>query len=92
MSDLIVSSVKKILVQDLFLEIPESEMGLDDGLGSKLGLDSLGFVELRVQCERTFDIKVSDEEFAPENFRSIRQLAALIEQLQGPRGLKDGNQ
>ncbi|MFC5105620.1 acyl carrier protein [Kibdelosporangium philippinense] len=56
-------SIGSMLVTDLFVEIPEDRMTPDDRLRGDLGLDSLGFVELRVQCENTFGITISDAEF-----------------------------
>jgi acyl carrier protein len=75
--------IRKILNADLFVETPADEIGLDDSLRSTHGLDSLGFVELRVQCEDLFDIHIDDEEFTPENFQSVNAVAALVRKLQG---------
>lgn len=57
-------------------------MGLDDRLRGEFALDSLGFVELRVQCENKFGVSISDEDFSPENFTSVRTVAALVRDLQ----------
>jgi acyl carrier protein len=78
-------TLKQLLISDLFVEIPEENIGVDDGLQSVLGLDSVGFVELRVLCEQHFYIKIDDTHFTPENFSSIRNLAHLIENLQEKR-------
>ncbi|WP_430788862.1 acyl carrier protein [Actinoplanes sp. G11-F43] len=75
-------ALRKMLVEDLFVEVPQAEIGADDRLRTEFGLDSLGFVELRVLCEQHFGIKISDEEFSPENFTSINSVAALIRDLQ----------
>jgi acyl carrier protein len=76
-------AIGSILVTDLFVEVPEDRITPDDRLRSDLGLDSLGFVELRVQCENTFGITISDDDFTPENFTSIRTVADLVRTLQG---------
>ncbi|WP_249998261.1 acyl carrier protein [Actinoplanes sp. M2I2] len=76
-------AIGSMLVTDLFVEIPEDRMNPEDRLRDHFGLDSLGFVELRVQCENTFGITISDAEFTPENFTSIRSVAALVGTLQG---------
>lgn len=76
-------TIETMLVTDLFVEIPPDRMTPDDRLRTDLGLDSLGFVELRVQCENTFGVTISDAEFTPENFTSIRTVAALVRSLQG---------
>lgn len=76
--------IKRILVNDIFVSTPESQIGVDDSLRNVLGLESLGFVELRVQCEDTFDIRIGEEDFTPENFGSVRTLTALVSRLRGP--------
>ncbi|WP_329430503.1 acyl carrier protein [Streptosporangium sp. NBC_01495] len=81
-------TVRSILVTDLFVEVPE--IGLDDGLRGIVGLDSLGFVELRVQCEDRFGVRISEKEFSPENFASIRSISELVRRLQtGPAASGD---
>jgi len=84
MQDEIVAKLRTILVNDLFVEIPENDIGLDDGLRSVVGLDSVGFVELRVLCEKNFKVQIDDDDYTPENFTSIRRLTGLIERLQNP--------
>ena len=85
MRDDLIASLRRMIVNDLFVEIPEEQIGLDDGLQSVVGLDSVGFVELRVLCERKFNIEVNDEDYTPENFSSINRLAKLIARLQAKR-------
>lgn len=77
----IVATLRRMIVNDLYVEIEEEAIGLDDGLRTVVGLDSVGFVELRVLCERQFDVQISDEDYTPENFSSIRRLASLINRL-----------
>lgn len=77
----IVVALRRMIVNDLYVEIEEQAIGLDDGLRTVVGLDSVGFVELRVLCERRFDVQISDEDYTPENFSSIRRLANLIDRL-----------
>lgn len=76
-------TIESILITDLFVEVPADRMSYDDQLRGNLGLDSLGFVELRVQCENTFGVTISDAEFTPENFTSIRSVADLVRSLRG---------
>lgn len=86
MHEELTSSIKKILVTNLFVEIPEEQIGLDDGLQSVIGLDSVGFLELRVICEDQFNIRISDEEFNADSFRTVNRLATLIANLQAAQG------
>jgi acyl carrier protein len=81
----VITTLRQIIVNELFVEIPEDQIGLDDGLRTIVGLDSVGFVELRVQCERRFNVQINDDDYSPENFTSIRQLANLIDRLQTAR-------
>ncbi len=83
MRDDIVAKLRSMLVNDLFVEVPADQIGLDDGLQTVVGLDSIGFSELRILCERKFNVQISDEDYAPENFSSVRRLATLIERLKG---------
>ncbi len=85
MRDDLIAALRKMLVEDLFVEIPADQIGLDDGLRSVVGLDSVGFVELRVLCERRFNVQISDDDYTPENFSSVRLVAALIDRLQSAR-------
>jgi len=80
--DDIIATLKKMLVEDLYVEVPEDQIGLDDGLQSVVGLDSVGFVELRVLCERKFDVQIDDDDYVPENFSSVNLVANLVERLQ----------
>ncbi len=83
MSDDITATLRRMLVNDLFVELPEDQIGLDDGLQTVVGLDSIGFSELRILCERKFDVQISDDDYSPENFSSVRRIARLIERLRG---------
>jgi acyl carrier protein len=80
--DDLIAALKRLLVNDLFVPVPEDQIGLDDGLRSVVGLDSVGFVELRILCERRFNVQINDEDYTPENFTSVRRLADLIDRLQ----------
>jgi acyl carrier protein len=85
MQEAIIAALRKMIVNSLFVEIAEEQIGLDDGLRTVVGLDSVGFVELRVLCEQKFNVEINDEDYTPENFTSIRVLAQLIERLQANR-------
>ncbi len=81
-------SLKQIIINDLFVETTPEQIGLDDGLRTVVGLDSVGFVEMRVLCERRFGVQISDDDYTPENFSSVRRVANLVERLQAVRGEK----
>lgn len=81
----LIAALRRMVVNDLFVEIAEDQIGVDDGLRTIVGLDSVGFVELRVLCEQKFNIEINDDDYTPENFTSIRLLAGLIDRLQAER-------
>jgi acyl carrier protein len=81
----VIKTLRRMIVNDLFVEIAEDKIGLDDGLRTVIGLDSVGFVELRVLCEQRFNVEINEDDYIPENFTSIRLLADLIDRLQAKR-------
>lgn len=74
--------LKEILVNSVYVETPMDEIGRDDSLRDVLGVDSIGFVELKEQIESSFSVTIEDDEFTPENFRTIATIEALIARLQ----------
>lgn len=73
--------LKEILVEDLFVEGPPAEIDEDAGLQSTYGIDSIGFTELKVNCEERFDIRIPSEAFTPEYFATLADLAGLVRDL-----------
>jgi acyl carrier protein len=86
MGERTIQTLKRILIHDLFVDVGEDAIGLDDGLQTTLGLDSISFVELRVKCEEVFGITIEDQDFSPENFRTLNLLTRFIEYKQAGRG------
>jgi acyl carrier protein len=70
--------LKNFLVERLFVEMPVEEIRTDMGLPSEVGVDSLGFTELMAHLEDAYGIRVSQEEFGPENFRNLDRVMAFV--------------
>jgi acyl carrier protein len=70
--------LRDILIEDLFVELDKDRILLTASLRQDLGIDSLGFVELKAQIEKQFSIAISEDDFTPENFSTILSLTALI--------------
>ena len=70
--------VRDILIEDLFVELEKDKILPLHHFRRDLGIDSLGFVELREQVEKRFGITISDDDFTPENFATISSLISLI--------------
>ena len=77
----VTQTIKGMLSSELMVEVPIDQMNVDDSLRDTYGLDSLGFVELRVQCEETFGVTISEDDFAPENFGTLGAVVSLVERL-----------
>ena len=54
----IAAELKKILVEDLFVEIPIEKMKDTDSLSSDIGLDSVGQIELVSIIEERYGFKI----------------------------------
>ncbi len=80
-------AIRDMLVNDLHVELKPEEIALDAGLTTVIGLDEASLLELRHLCERRFGVQISDQQFSPENFSTLRRLTYLILEL--PRGQED---
>lgn len=76
-------TIKQILASDVLVEVPVDRMRLDDRLREGYGVDSLGFVELRVRCEEAFGVDIPDEALVSEELSTLGDVLALIERLSG---------
>lgn len=72
--------IKAILANDLFVERRPEDISDTESIRNSLGLDSVGFIELRLQVEQSFGTTITDEEFTPENFATVETLAMFIAQ------------
>jgi acyl carrier protein len=50
----------------------------DDSLWSRGVLDSVGMIDLILFMEKTFDIKVREDDLSPENFDSINRISRYV--------------
>ena len=56
--DHVVSDLKKILAEELFIEVPIDKMKETDALNTDLGLDSVGLVELVSILEERYGLQI----------------------------------
>lgn len=75
--DTLESDLKTFLVEQLFVDLPVEDIRNDMVLGREVGVDSLGFTEILAYLEDRYAIKVSDQEFTPENFRTLEAIMTL---------------
>ena len=79
--DSLESQVKAAIVRCLKMPIAADEIGDDMPLfGEGLGLDSIDALELVLELQRTFGVKVSDEQIGQRVLKSVRTIVQFIEQ------------
>lgn len=84
MNEALSSQVKDAIVRCLHLPIAPHEIGDEAPLfGEGLGLDSVDALELVLELERSFGVKITDEQLARRAMRSVSTIVDLIEQSKG---------
>src|SRR3972149_7918074 len=66
------------------------EPGPDENLLDSGILDSLGIMKLLEYLERSFSIRVHEEDLLPENFQSINAITFLLQKYHDNRGVLHG--
>lgn len=76
--------IKTLIVETLNLDIAPEDISDDQPLmGADLGLDSIDALELVVQIEKQFGIKLESSEQAKEALQSVSSMARQIRLRQG---------
>ncbi len=81
--------IKKILVESLNLEdITAEQIGDDMPLWGEegLGLDSVDALELMVDLEQKYGIRIKDEDFEPESMATVAKLEEFVTRLGAVKG------
>ena len=69
----------KIMVVDrLMLRMKPDEMGDEDDLIQKWGLESVQLMEIVIGLEEVFGIELGDDEFSIKKFRTIKNIAGVV--------------
>lgn len=74
----IVERLRNIVATRLDVDISPDRIGLTDGFLSVVGIDSVGFIELRYQCEEEFGIRIDENDFVPDNFLNCDLLSGFL--------------
>jgi len=77
------SQLKELVVERLFLNVEPQEIGDDDQLMGKFGIDSVQLFEIIVGLEEVFEVSMADEEFSVDHFQSINSIAEFVKQKKG---------
>lgn len=79
--------IKKMMVENLMLQVPETEISDDQplfGPGS-LGLDSVDALQLVVALDKSFGLKIPDPATAKQVLHSVTTMAAAVERGAPPK-------
>ena len=66
-------------IRDQVLATPELELGPDENLFTSGHVDSLGIMRLIAHLETTLDLEIPLRDRVPDNFRTVRVMAAYLE-------------
>jgi acyl carrier protein len=70
--------LKSMIVERLFLKIEPSDIGDEDELMEKLGIDSVQIFEIVVGLEEEFEVFFEEDEFDIETFKSVKSIAEAV--------------
>jgi len=79
MSEKVIDELKKIIAEQLDVNIKREEISEDAPLFEEgLGLDSIAIVEFITLIEEQFDFEFEEDELEMERFKDIRTVAGFI--------------
>ncbi len=76
----IVSRLKNMIVDRLFLKVAPDDLKTDVSLIDEYGVDSVCLLELVVGLEDEFGIVIEDDDFSVKNFESVDAIAEFVSQ------------
>jgi acyl-CoA synthetase (AMP-forming)/AMP-acid ligase II/acyl carrier protein len=77
-----VARIRSFILEELSSH-PDAQLELDTDLLGTGTIESMGVVRLVEFLERTFDVRVSNDAFAVDNFQTLGAIVKLLEQLTG---------
>lgn len=76
--------IRQLMVENLTYGGSWSEVDEDYPLLAKRVIDSLGMLKLVSLIEEEFDVEIDDDDVVPDNWKTIRDVAALVESKRSP--------
>jgi acyl carrier protein len=76
--------IKQLMVENLTYSGSWSEVDEDYPLLAKHVIDSLGMLKLVSLIEAEFDVEIDDDDVVPANWKTIRDIAALVASKRSP--------
>ena len=81
----ILKNLENILLTELSVGAEKKSLDPDEDLLQQGIIDSLQLIRLISSMEKTFDIKIIDEDIIPDNFQSLNSMVKLVQQQIGSR-------
>jgi acyl carrier protein len=80
--------VKQLMVDNLMLQVTADDIGDDQTLfgPDSLGLDSVDALQLVVALDKTFGLKIADQEVARRVLQNVRTITEAVQQAGQPSG------
>jgi acyl carrier protein len=72
--------IEQVLLTEIAAGLDKKSIAPDEDLLEQSIIDSLGLMKLVDFMERTFDIKIADEQIVPDNFQTLNSMVMLVEQ------------
>ncbi|HEU4451391.1 MAG TPA: phosphopantetheine-binding protein [Gaiellaceae bacterium] len=76
--------IRQLMTENLTYSGSWSEVDEDYPLLAKHVIDSLGMLKLVSLIEEDFDVEIDDDDVVPDNWRTIRHIATLVESKRSP--------
>jgi acyl carrier protein len=76
--------IRQLMTENLTYSGSWSQVDEDYPLLAKQVIDSLGMLKLVSLIEEEFDIEIDDDDVVPDNWKTIRHIAALVESKRSP--------
>lgn len=77
-SDRLAERIKELMVENLTYSGSWSDVDEEYPLLAKHVIDSLGMLKLVSLIEEEFDVEIDDDDVVPSNWKTIRDIAALV--------------
>ncbi|MEE9117739.1 MAG: acyl carrier protein [Calditrichia bacterium] len=75
----VIDEIEKFLLTEVAAGLNKESISPDEDLLMQGIIDSLGIMKLTAFLEKTYGIKVADEDMVPENFQSLNSLNKFVE-------------
>lgn len=76
--DSLLPSIKKLLVERLFLDVAPETIGDDEDILQRFAIDSVRIFEVVVGLEESFGVSFADQDFAIARFSTPRKIAEVV--------------